>query len=340
MKKILLLIFLILSMNLINAINNDTSAIKDLEAKVEMLDNQLKEVRRDELNYQIEKNLLKETYSNNYERINIVITIVLALIGLLGYLGIKDVTSIKKEYASELSRLRGLQTDLEAKVKEFGETKIKYDKEITEIINQNEEQNKKIKLIELKEKIRNLFKEKQYGTALEFCLAALDLAPEDLALLMLKARIYTRARNYNDSIKVYLRILEIDPKYQLAISDLAEAYLFNNQDADSDALVENHKQAFADKASGRVMELFKLLKLYNQKSTKELLAETKKGIDASDLDAKKKRMEGWDLTDAITFIYFENQTNDRFVLINYLSYLDGQLNGKELNERLDKVKLA
>lgn len=339
MKKNLLIFLLFFSVCQSFALYRDSIQIKFLDSKIEQLESQVKEIRRDELNYQLEKDLLKETYSNNYERINIVITIVLALIGLLGYLGIKDVTSIKKEYSNELGRLRGLQTELEAKVKEFGESKVKYDREITDIIKQNDEQNKKIKILELKEKIAALLKEKQYGTALEFCFAALDLAPQDLSLLTLKARIYTRTRNYNDSIKIYLKVLEIDPNYQMAVGDLAEVYLFNNQIEYSDALVEKHKQNFSNKASGKLLALFALLKLYVKKSTKTLLEETKKSIDLTDTEIKKRRLIGWDVTDAITFLALEPETSDRFILINYLLYLDGQLNGKEVLERLGKVTI-
>ena len=62
----------------------------------------LKRQENNEQNYKLEKDLLKETYSNNYERINIVITIILGVIGILGYLGIRDISSIKKEYEKEL----------------------------------------------------------------------------------------------------------------------------------------------------------------------------------------------------------------------------------------------
>lgn len=73
--------------------------LADLERKVHIID-------VGQINYKIEKDLLKETYSNNYERINTVITFVLGLIGVIGFVGIKDIGSIKKEYESELKSLK------------------------------------------------------------------------------------------------------------------------------------------------------------------------------------------------------------------------------------------
>ena len=56
-----------------------------------MLEDQFKEIRRDELNYQIEKDLLKETYSSNLQTLNLVLTIVLGLFSIIGFLGIRDI---------------------------------------------------------------------------------------------------------------------------------------------------------------------------------------------------------------------------------------------------------
>ena len=153
MKALIIsLLFILLNSTIITA-NVDSISTKNFETRIKQLEEQLKEVRRDELNYRIEKDLLKETYSNNYERINTIITIILGIIGILGYLGIRDINSIKKEYTSELAKLKQLQTEMTTKYQEFQTSKEKYDSELRDILKTNEEQNKKIKALELKEKI-------------------------------------------------------------------------------------------------------------------------------------------------------------------------------------------
>ena len=82
--------------------NKDSLQIINLKNQVTQLENSVSEIRRDELNYKLEKDLLKETYSNNYERISLIITIVLGIIGLFGYSGLKDINSIRKEYTTAL----------------------------------------------------------------------------------------------------------------------------------------------------------------------------------------------------------------------------------------------
>ena len=76
--------------------SNDSAEIAINKRAIEFLQNDIKEVRRDQLNYQIEKNLLKEAYSSNYTTIQIIISIILGIFAILGYLGIKSITSLKK----------------------------------------------------------------------------------------------------------------------------------------------------------------------------------------------------------------------------------------------------
>ena len=70
----------------LNAQKADSSANEKLENELKKLSDQVTEVRRDQLNYQIEKDLLKETYSSNMDTINIVIAIILAIFGIIGFL--------------------------------------------------------------------------------------------------------------------------------------------------------------------------------------------------------------------------------------------------------------
>ena len=79
--------------------NNVFADTLTINRKLEDLEFRLKRIEGNEQNYKLEKDLLKETYSNNYERINFFITIALGLIGILGFLGIRDISSIKKEKA-------------------------------------------------------------------------------------------------------------------------------------------------------------------------------------------------------------------------------------------------
>jgi len=78
MKNGLLLSMFICSLlvfpNIISSQNKD----KDTTSiEVQKLKDSVSEIRRDQLNYKIEKDLLKETFSSNYQTINIVLAIIL-----------------------------------------------------------------------------------------------------------------------------------------------------------------------------------------------------------------------------------------------------------------------
>lgn len=335
MNKIkILAILLFLSCNLVaKTRNSDSLAIKNIEFRMEQIDNQLKEVRRDELNYQIEKNLLKETYSNSYERISLIITIILGIIGILGYMGIKDINSIKKEYTNELAKLKQLQTDLASKFTEFQTSKLKYDTEFHDILRTNEEQNNKIKVLELKEKINNLIKEDQYGSALEFCIVALELSPLDIPLLRSKALIFTRLRNYKESIATYIKILEIDRNNESAIFELAEVYLMSNRKNEYNEILTQHSALFKEKLDGKLLEIFSIITSYQDKDMEKLKKIAFANVNMTDLQSKGKKIDGWDLKDLKIYLANETSTQERIIAQNIIWYLDGLINGVDFFSR-------
>lgn len=161
----------------------------DDKERIDLLENRLSEVRRDQLNYKIENDLIKDIYKINYERINIFITLILGIIAILGYLGIKDIGVIKREYTEELDNIKIIKDQFEIKTNEFDDKKMKIEDEIKSILKENQLQNEKIKFIELKEKMRSLFKDRMLTPALEFSNAALEINPTDQICLNMKGSI-------------------------------------------------------------------------------------------------------------------------------------------------------
>src|SRR5438876_10467 len=72
------------------------------DATIRRLEEQLSEIRRDQLNYRIEKDLLKETYSSNYQIVNGALAFFLTAASIIGFLGIRDINALKKDYMAEL----------------------------------------------------------------------------------------------------------------------------------------------------------------------------------------------------------------------------------------------
>ena len=332
MKALIIsLLFILLNSTIITA-NVDSISTKNFETRIKQLEEQLKEVRRDELNYRIEKDLLKETYSNNYERINTIITIILGIIGILGYLGIRDINSIKKEYTSELAKLKQLQTEMTTKYQEFQTSKEKYDSELRDILKTNEEQNKKIKALELKEKISSLFSQKNYTSALEYCIVALELVPDDIGLLFNKALILTRLTNYSDAIDTYNKIIEIDENHSSAILNLMELYLLNHQQNEYNSMLTKYDKIVNKKMKGELLKLFSVIIAYQNRNVEKLKEISISFVEATDMSTKKKRAEGWNLTDMLIYIANEPETHEKMITQNLLWYLEGQITGQEFSQ--------
>lgn len=330
MKKAFKLISLFSLVIIFSSATPDSLKLISIESRVKILQDRVDEVKRDQINYTIEKDLIKDTYKNNFEKLNFFLTAILAIFGLLGFLGLRDINSIKKEYKDELKKLQQLQIDLESKSKDFENYKVKYDNDIKQIVQQNEEQNRKLKILELKDKISNLFKEKQYSTALEFTIVALEIAPNDIDLILQKARIYTRIRKYDESIKSCNKIIELAPENSTAICDLAELYFFSKAEDKADKLIEKHPDLFNSKINGELLNYFELIRLYNSNNLAELKPLVLSKIDKSDLKVKKERLDGWDVYDALIYVFNEPDSDVKTVLLNYLWYIKGDLNANEL----------
>lgn len=311
----------------------DSSKFVKFQEQLSSLSEKVDEVKRDQNNYSIEKDLLKETYSNNFDRINLLITAILGIFAVLTFFGIRDINSIKKEYKEELEKLRHLQTEIASKSREFDLSKQKYDDEITEILKQNEEQNKKIKILEIKDKIANLFKEKQFGSALEFCAVAIELSPDDHMLQFEKGKILQKLNRYGEAIEAYEKVLSTDKSHSPAIANLAELYLFENQPEKADVLIQSHPNAFA-KQDFNLLEFFGLIKKYHNNDIEGMKEYASKIIDKQNPDTQKK-FRGWDFSDGLTFIYFKEESDKKKVFRTILLYMYGNIKGTDLDNLLD-----
>jgi hypothetical protein len=295
----------------------------------------VKRYESNEQNYKLEKDLLKETYSNNYERISLMITIILGVIGILGYLGIRDISSIKKEYEKELSNLRQIQGQFNLKSEELEKDKKKFEDDLKAIIKENEEQSRKIKFIELKEKAGTLLKDGNLTSALEFSNAALDLSNNEISVLNLKGRVLCRLNQIKDAVDVFLLAHKTNPTDNTTILNTVECLYFAKDIEGAKKLIEQHKGLFESKENGRLLELFHLIELYYSGDKASLLEIAKGYVDINNLKMSGKKMSGWDLKEAQFFSHFEPDGELKTIIQNIIWYWDGLLTGENLLQKLN-----
>lgn len=328
--KLRLLIILFSFSLVVNASENiDSLRLMQLESKYQILEDRVKEVKRDQLNYSVEKDIYKEVYSNNFDRINLTITFILGLFGILGFLGIKNINTIKKDYNNELQELKSLRLGFERKIIEFNTFKEKYDKEIENITKTNINQNNKIQLLELKEKIKKKIKDKEHNMALETCLVALEIAPKDISLLKDIGLIYCRLGSYKDSIRMLRKILDIEPENKNIIADLIEIYYFNNQIDAAEKLMGTHPDWIENERKNEIIKYLNIIDKYHNNSLDELILAVKEQIDSTDLASKEERFK-WNFDDIHLFHAHVKYPEKEKILIQYIWYLKGDINGENV----------
>lgn len=327
MRKVIFLLLLFSASLTVVAQNSDSTY---LGSQIQRLDLELKMVQQNQLNYSIEKEVLQENYKSTLDRINLTITIILGIFSILGFLGLKDLNSIKKNYTQELSDLKNLHEDIKRKFLDFDSTKKTYKEELDKILNENKDQTKKIQVLELKEKIRQKIVNKSNTEALEYCIVALALDPEDQTLLELKGRVHSRLGQFNDSVKTFEKLVALDPKNDSNISNLVETYYIANDIVKAKELIDQNKSKFEKQCEGKLMILFELIDTFHNKTKEDLIQLISKNIEKGNLDLKNKRIENWDLSEAIYATLFYKSEEKAIILRHFLWYWDGQISSKDL----------
>jgi len=327
---------LFLAINLITSIcyPNDTivNSINSYQT-IESIKDDIKEIRRDQLNYKIEKDLLKETYSSNYSAIQIIISLILGVFAVLSYLGFKGILGLKNEYDSELIRIREMKSDFEVKLKELNESQEKLKVQISTIDTLNEEQNNKIKLLEIKEKANSWFNQKGYQRALEYITIGLELGKNDIELLTTKAYTLLKLNNYAEAIEAHKKVLSLDSTNSSIILNLAELYLLTNQ-VDSYKTLVADKLEFIKSQSEGLIFYFEAFKNYIDNKPVELKKTISDFLDKQDINIMKNYLGTWGLDEFRIILNSKQLTPEKTLLFTFTEFLRGAITGLPLKELL------
>jgi tetratricopeptide (TPR) repeat protein len=242
--------------------------ISQLKRKAKATTDDVAVLRRDQINYRVEKDLLKEAYSSNLQSINITITIVLAVItilgAILGYFGLKSLNDLKAVYAEELDSLKALKISLESEFGDVREKQKSVETQVDILAKTNQEQDRRLKLLELRDKAVQHFSNNNYYWALEFANAALELKSDDETMLKIRAGSLGKLGNFDGMIEATKKVLELKPDDVQAIGNYAEALAVANRAPEFEAWYEAKKVVIErDKPLGLGVFLKSLLQLMN-----------------------------------------------------------------------------
>lgn len=345
MKKTLIITLLILCISTLNAQNKVKAtnelqdSIKRITSEINNLRYEFEVIRRDKLNYNIEKDLLKESFSSNLQIINIVIAAILLFFaifgGIFGYVGFKNILETKKKFESELDALIKLRTSYEKRFGALVAREKVFDSRMTEIEKTNETQTKKIRILELKNSIKEAQKNKNYHHAIALINIGLEEAPDDYNLNALKSDCYMYLKNYRKAIISNLnalKIAETSKKEMILINvyNLLEFTIF----VKDIPLYEKYKQQYIEHLKYNTLNVYlEAMSLFVKNNLKDL---TKKLIEFFNSNPKIFVFPGWTFEGGKDFIE-KNRENDCFEIINdFVDVIGKKMDNKDFIEKYNK----
>ena len=310
---------------------SDSLKIEKLEFRYKQLENKIDQTRQNQLNYKLEKDLLKEAYSRNYERIQLIITLLIGIFSVIGFLGLKNIWKLKNSYETELKELQILKIKIEKDYDSLIKKQEKLNEKI-EIINKtNKVQNSKLHILEIKEEIDRLIDNKEYFHALEYINIGLKMEPQSISLLQNKSFVFFKLKRYKESIKVHQEILEFNPGDEYSINEFAELLLIVNDNEEFLKLRESNRSILDKSLNSPLTIYLDAFYNYNTKDLKSL----KENINVilNDLeDDERRKHSDWDFQDIKIAIKKNENTEIRKEFINLINILDGFLSKRQYNE--------
>lgn len=208
-------------------------SIRNISSEINILRYEFEVIKRDKLNYNIEKELLKESFSSNLQVINIVIASILLFFsifgGIFGYVGFKNILETKKKFDSELDALSKLRISYDKRFGALVSREKVFNDRMVEIERTNATQSKKIRILELKNSIKEAQKNKNYNHAIGLINIGLEEEPNDYNLNAMKSDCYMLLKNYRMALSSTLKALNIakDSKNEMILVNVYNSLEFS-----------------------------------------------------------------------------------------------------------------
>lgn len=289
--------------------------------------------------YRIEKDLLKETYSSIIQAINIILVMILGVFTIIGFLGVRSIDRIKKEFQTELEEIRKLREQYQEKFAEIEAEQKRTKDQFEELRTSNEKQDNRLQILEIQEKCSSLMKSRNYERALKYLKVGLESAPNDIIMLQLKMGCLTQMSNFPGAIQCGQLILEHEPGNIHATANLAELYLTEKDVADYELLIEKNGAALSESYSPYLIWHLEAIKQYIKKDSdalvgiiKEMLAEKPSG--------KALRIKEWNFAEVKSAFAEDPDSSVKSLFFKCIDFLEGKNDESELESALKEEEVT
>jgi len=141
-----------------------------------------------------------------------------------------------------LAKLTTLRSQFEQKFaeidSELGKARTKFD-ELTTV---NEQQDRRLPILEIQEKASALISQGNHRRALDYINVGLQLVPADVTLLRLRADCLMGLNQLDEALSCVEDILRLEPRDVGTVANAAELYLLNRRCEDFDRLLGGHRE--------------------------------------------------------------------------------------------------
>jgi len=296
-RNILYLVFIILSIN--SFAQENSISILEYKNKIELLEMKVTQLENTQNIYTIENTLIKDTYSSSYDRVQLGITIITLLFGVLAYFGFVNIKKIKDDFNDDHSNLKELKSnateisdDITRKIelfnseyvkandiflklnKDYGNinSKIKFlDVKYKEVKDKSDEQDLEIEILTTKDSIRDAIKSNNYSSVSKLSAKGLNKSPKDMFFLKTEAFGYLKMKQFETAMEHYESILQIEVD-TYSVTNLAELYLLLDSNQKFNELKDKYDYLKMSKKNTDTIYLEAIYRYNNNdiKSLKEL----------------------------------------------------------------------
>jgi tetratricopeptide (TPR) repeat protein len=214
--------------------------------------------------------------------------------------------------------LKNKLTEFEAKVGQISKT--------------NEEQDRRLKLLELIEKVSSLVRNGHYDWALSHISIGLDSDPENPHLLSLQASCHGKMGRTNEFININKKLLDMEkcdiPKSTIAVN-LLEGYAITNQVEEFNSLYTQYNEYVVNYAKNGALEIYlKTLLLVSSGKVKDAIEVLKLYIKQLDNTQPYKHLGEWGFDEVRVYTNKIQDENGKNLMLNTIRYFNGEFNSE------------
>lgn len=296
---------------------------KELKGEIKRLEYDVKAIQRDQMNYKIEKDMLKEIYSSNLQAINVVIALVLVAIGLsgvfFGYIGFRNIAKTRKDHAKEIRRIKKLRSKFNAEIEAIS---VEYER----IKKSNEIQDRKIGELQYVLETQRLEGRNALEDARDWATRGLRRYPDSALLWTKKGELHFALLQYDQAIEAFTEATKLDPNNEFAVANLLEACLFTGKIEQYETVLKrcaNVLEQLNQERNNLLLTYLEALKTYQTKDLikmKNLIRDVLMRCP----EEQPCKMMTWGFHDVDRFLDSEPNSEEKALLKSFIEVVKGE----------------